>query len=266
MQELVRYRSLVWAFAQRDLKSRYRSSVLGWTWSLVIPISMLLLYALVWGELFRIGAPPMGDGRAPVFVLFLFCGLFLWNGFQSVVMSSMGSIRGAGELLRKVYFPPFAPVLGGSVAVIVQMLIEGAVLLGASAVVGNIGWTWLYLFLIVPLAIVFAQGLGLFVAALSAAYGDVQYVMAVVMQAWFFLTPVLYPITLVPQHAFGLPLATLFRLNPMTWFVQGTHEAVYSLHAPSPGYLLGMFGAAVVTYAVGWVTFQRAAPNLSEML
>jgi ABC-type polysaccharide/polyol phosphate export permease len=260
---LVRRRGLVWAFAQRDFRTRYRTSAIGWAWSLLQPLANLAVYAVVFTVVFRAQAPLLGNGGRS-YPLYLFTGLVAWGMFAGLVNLSMTSLRESGSLLRKVAFPAWAPVLGAGLVQLIQVALESVVLLVWFVVEGNYGLAWLYApFVLLGLAL-FAQGVGLVLATLNARFGDVQYIVAVALGALYFLTPVLYPVSVIPPDS-GL-LRTLVAGHPLSWFVQALHDAFYSLDGPGLLRTVGLlgFGAAVFLVAV-WI-FDRTTEDVGEML
>ena len=128
LTDLYQRRALVQAFAQRDFSTRYRSSVLGWAWSLIQPLATLVVFAAVFSIVFRIQAPPLGNGDGSSYAAFLFTGLVTWNAFSSLLNLSMTQLKSNGELLKKVQFPAWAPILGASIVQIVQVVLELIVL------------------------------------------------------------------------------------------------------------------------------------------
>ena len=115
LTDLYSHRALIWAFANRDFATRYRSSVLGWAWSLIQPLATLIVFAAVFSIVFRIEAPPLGNGNGSSYAAFLFTGIVTWNLFSSLLNLSMTQLKSNGELLKKVQFPAWAPVLGAMV-------------------------------------------------------------------------------------------------------------------------------------------------------
>ena len=195
---VVASRSLLWAFAQRDFRTRYRTSAIGWAWSLIQPLANLAVFALVFSVVFRAPAPPLGNGEGSSYVLYLFTGFIAWNLFSGLLNISMSSLRESGALLRKVAFPAWTPVVGAGLVQLVQIGLELLVLLVWFVVVGNIGWHWLQApFLLGGLAL-FSAGVGLALSTLNARFGDVAYIVAVVLSGLYFLTPVLYPTSAIP--------------------------------------------------------------------
>ncbi len=144
----------------------------------------------------------MGSGGRS-YALFLFTGLVAWGLFAAMINLSMSSLRESGSLLRKVAFPAWAPVLGAGLVQLIQVGLESIVLLVWFVFVGNSAWSWLYAPFIVLGMACFAQGVGLALATLNARFGDVEYIVSVVLAALYFLTPVLYPASQVPGGAAG---------------------------------------------------------------
>jgi len=263
--ELYRQRALIWAFAQRDFSTRYRSSVLGWSWSLLQPLATLLVYAAVFSLVFRIQAPPLGaDPERTSFAAFLFTGMVTFNLFSGLLMLSMTQLKSNGELLRKVHFPAWTPILGASVVQLIQVALEVVVLIGMFLWQRNIGISWLLAIPILLATAMFGQGVGLMLSVLNARYGDVQHIVQVVLQALYFLTPILYPLALVEGAADWL--AAIVKANPLTWFVEAMHQVMYSLIWPQwwvvPGLLLLGFG---VLWA-GFTVFNRSSEDIGELL
>lgn len=264
--DLWRYRSLTWNFAQREIKGKYKGSVLGWGWSLLSPLATIVIFSFVFATVFRAEPPPFGSGREGLYAVWLFVGLVAWNFFNGTVQTSMTSLIGAGPLLKKIYFPPFTPVLGGVVAALWQTAIESVLLLVVLAALGNVGWTMLLLPLVVALLAVFAAGLALLLALLNVRFRDVAYLVSILLQMLFYLTPIIYPPTLVPERALGLPLRDLLLVNPLAQYVGAVRDVVYDLEVPSAGRFGWMAGAAIVSLAIGWTAFSRGARDVIEEL
>jgi ABC-type polysaccharide/polyol phosphate export permease len=265
ISDLIQRRALIWAFAQRDFATRYRSSVLGWAWSLLQPLATLLVFAAVFSLVFRVQAPPLGaDPDRTNFAAFLFTGMVTWNLFSSFVLLSMSQLKSSGELLRKVQFPAWAPILGASMVQLVQVALEVLVLIGMFLWLGNVGITWLLAIPILLGTALFAQGIGLMLSMANARFGDVQYIVTVVLGALYFLTPILYPMSLVEDTAEWL--AVIVQANPMTWFVTAMHDVMYSLTAPEWWVTPGLVLVGVLIFWLGFVVFERSSEDIGELL
>lgn len=262
-----RYRALVGNFAERELKSKYKRSVLGWTWSLINPAATLLIYTIVFSTIFRAQPPVAGNGTLTSYTVYLFIALVVWNFFAGVVNSSQAALIGAGPLLKKIYFPPFAPVLGNGISVLVQTLIEIGVLLVLLVVLQNFGWTVLLLVPLVVLLAVFALGIGLVFSLLNVYYRDVGYLVALGLQLAFYATPVLYPPDLIPEEtASGIPAKLLLQLNPMYHYVEAARSLLWHLEVPSLQQWLLLLVMSTASFAIGWAVFHSRSRDVSEEL
>jgi ABC-type polysaccharide/polyol phosphate export permease len=263
--EVWQFRGLIGNFAQRELKSKYKGSVVGWAWSLINPIVTLGIYTLVFGVFLGATPPEMGNGQQ-IFALYLFTGLVVWNFFNQVAQGSMVALLSNGPLLRKIYFPAFSPVAGNILAIGMQSLIELGLLLVVYAVLGNLYWTALFLPVVVALVVAFSVGAGFFLAALNAHYRDVSYIVQVGLNLVFYATPIIYPISLVEQYYPAHPWARLYELNPITQFVELMREILYANVAPSPTRLAYAAVVSLLVLVGGWTFFQRRSRDLSEVL
>ena len=227
------YRSLIWNFAQRDLKSRFKGTVLGWAWSLMAPLATLLTYTLVFSVFFHNTAPDFGTGRTGFFAVWLLGGLVPWNFFLISILISMPTLLANGVLLQKVYFPSFAPILGAVLAILVQTLIEFSLYAIVLMLFGNVGVTWLLFPVWLALFVAFVTGVALSLAILNVHVRDLAQLTNVGLTLLFFLTPIIYQLNLVPAQWHGLPLQALMHLNPMVAFVDSLRNMSYGLQVPS---------------------------------
>jgi ABC-type polysaccharide/polyol phosphate export permease len=255
------YRNLIADLAQRDLKARYKRSFVGWLWSLINPAVTLGIYTVIFGFFLKAPPPVAGNGELESFALFLFCGLVVWNLFAGVVNTSIASFQSAGSLLTRTYFPPEAPMVAGLITVILQVLMEAAILLVVMIVVANISWTFVFLLPIFVLMACCAFGVGLVVGLANIRFRDVSYLVGIGMQALFYGTPIVYPLEIVPDE-----YQRFLKANPITSFVDATREAVYLLEVPSAGNWVVMVVMALVCLVGGWIIFSRWAPTVIEEL
>jgi ABC-type polysaccharide/polyol phosphate export permease len=264
--QLWSFRRLIGNLTQRELKVKYKRSILGWLWSLINPATTILIYSLVFGVFLRAQPPVAGDGHTKSFALFLFTGLVMWSLFSSTINSSMAALRSAGPLLQKVAFPPYCPPLASTLANLTQTLLEGLVLVVVMAIVGNIGPTALLLPFLLLLMLLFGLGIALVLSLLGAKYNDVGYLVTIALQLGFYSSPIIYPFSIVPEHVRGIPVRTLIQYNPMTQFIGAARDVMYHLQAPSAARLLGLTAVSLITVASGWAIFQRFSANVSEVL
>ncbi len=264
LTDLYSRRALILAFANRDFATRYRSSVLGWAWSLVQPLATLVVFAAVFSIVFKIQAPPLGNGDGASYAAFLFTGLVTWNLFAGMLNLSMTQLKSSGELLKKVQFPPWAPILGASIVQLLQVALELIVLVAMFLFLLNVGWTWL---LAIPILIgcaLFAQGIGLMLSILNARYGDVQQIVVVALGVLYFMTPVLYPMSMIDGQSDLL--GWVIRLNPMSWFVESMHDVMYSLVAPPWWEIVALLVGGFLVFWAGFTVFNRSSEDIGELL
>ncbi len=264
--EIWTYRNLILNLAQRELRARYKKSLLGWLWSLINPAATLAIYTLVFGVFLKIEPPALGNGEGGVFGLYLFCALVVWNYFNGVLTGSITALQGSGGLLNKVYFPPAAPAIANMLTVVLQGLIEGGILAVIMIVLGNASITFVLFPLVLVFCGLFALGLGLFLSVYNVLYRDVSYLVGIGMTLLFYATPIIYPITQVPEEIGGIPVRNLIELNPLTQFVAWSRDAFYSLTWPSMLSFGGALLAAVVTFLLGASIFTVKARNVAEEL
>jgi len=253
LRELWSYRELIWMLVVRDLKVRYKNSVLGFLWSLLNPLLLMLVFTVV----FTVMLPSLETPNFPVFVL---SALLPWNFFSSSVQSGVTAITSNGHLIKKVYFPREILVISSVLANFVNLLLALPVLFLLMAVMG-VPFTpvLLYLPVIMLVEVIFAIGIVLILSTMNVFYRDVSVIMEVVMQAWFFMTPVFYSVDLLPETAMigslVLPVRRLlYILNPMASIVASYRSVLYGFTNGSP------------PAAPGWDFFSRTAVTAFAVL
>ncbi|WP_240623056.1 ABC transporter permease [Schaalia canis] len=260
--------NLIHAFAQRDLKSKFNATALGWLWSLVVPLTTLGIYTLVFGGLFQMQAPQLAsrhEGIA-IFAIWLFAGLTIWGFFQNSINAGINGLVSSGGLLQKVYFPAYAPILGAGYAVAIQSFIEVGILLAVLALLMNISWTWLLLIPFFILLLLFVASLATALAVWNIHVRDLAHLVGVFLQLLFYATPIIYQLSLVPEHFHGIPLRQIMGVLPMAEFITLFRTLVYDL---SPGtaiqWLACFFWAFVSALLAFWV-HRRFGADLGERI
>lgn len=253
-----RQRALVFALTRRELKARYRGSVLGFFWSLVNPLLLLAVYATV----FRLVFTP----RAAVhpYALFLFGGVLVWSFVSSALLDAAETFRTNGPLLRKTTVAPevFPAVAVGArlahLALALPVLVAAIVL---AAVRGSIrpGLAALEFPVVILLLALTVFGLSLAVSSLSVHFGDVRDLVGNLMTLAFFLTPVLYPVDSVPER-----FRLLLRANPFATFFAAIHRSLFFFHPIALSEWLWMLAAMAVTLTFGCAIFERLRDSIAE--
>lgn len=210
------YRELLYFMTWRDLKVRYKQTVLGAVWVVVQPVSLALVFTLFFGFLVRVPS----DGVP--YALFAYSGLLFWTFFASAITSSNSSLVGSSNLINKVYFPRLIIPIAAVGARLLDFGIGSIVLVGLLAYYGVVPtWNILMVPLFVVLLVVLALSVGMWTSAVNVKYRDVGVALPVVVQLWMFASPVIYPSSLIPGD-----WRWLFALNPMTGILEGFRTAL----------------------------------------
>ncbi|NOT44509.1 MAG: ABC transporter permease [Acidobacteria bacterium] len=258
LRHLLRYRALVQSLVARDLRARYRGSVLGFFWSFVNPLLLLLIYTFV----FQVVLPGTHPPEAEPFPLFLFCGILPWTWFSASLLESSNVLIAGGNLIRKVLFPaevlPIVTVLASLAHFCLGLPILAAFLIWfrTPVVAGDLLWFPV----VVAVQLLFTLGLALLVSALTVHFRDVRDLLANLLTLWFFATPIIYPVSQVPERVRGL-----LALNPMTHLVSAYQEVLFH-PGPFTGWpsLLALGAASVVVFLAGYAVFDRLRDTLAE--
>ncbi len=259
---ILQYRSLIWNFAQRDLKARFKGTAMGWAWSLILPIASLLTYTLVAHYIFRAAPPDFGNGHKGNFAVWLFVGLTAWGFFANGLNTSIGVLLGTGALLKKIYFPSYAPVLGALIGVGIQSLIEVGLVLVVVSLFGNVGFTWLLLPFWAALFLGFVAGVSMVLSIANIYFRDLAHLVSVFLQLLFYATPVLYQASAISNPT----MRKILQSNPMSQFIDLFRDLVYGL---TPGdwkswvYIL-LWAAGMV--GLGAAVYRRNGRDLGEQL
>ena len=257
LADLWRYRELVYFLVWRDVKVRYKQTLLGAGWAILKPFLSMVIFTLVFAGLAKLetdGAP------APVFY---YAGLLPWVLFQDGVSKAGNSLVTGSHLITKVYFPRVAIPIASVVAGVVDFALALLVLFGLMAYYGVTGSTSLGtipLFLI--LALVTAMGAGLWLSALNVSYRDVGYVTPFLLQAWLYASPIAYSAAIIPE---GMA-RTIYALNPMAGVVQGFRWAVLGTGQPPLELLLVSTAAAVLLLVSGALYFRRMERTFADVV
>jgi lipopolysaccharide transport system permease protein len=263
LRELVRYRELIFNLTARELKARYKGSVLGFFWSLLNPLGMMMVFTIVFTVM-------MPNNQIPNFPVFLLCGLLPWNFFSAGVMTGTNSVVSNGNLVKKVYFPPealpIASVLANLVNFLLAMVMLFVVLIVFHAHFSPYVWMLPFVILIQTC---FVAGVALFLSTLNVFYRDTLMIMDVVMLAWFFLTPVFYPVSALPSSSTVLGVTLNVRrlvyiLNPMASLISTYRDLLYWGYRTNVDFFLRTAVTALAVLAFGYWFCVRYSARFSE--
>jgi ABC-type polysaccharide/polyol phosphate export permease len=258
LQQLFRYRALIQSLVARDLKARYRGSVLGFFWSFVNPLLLLLVYTFV----FTVVMPgARGAGLEP-FALFMFCGILPWTWFSSSLLESSSVLISGGNLIKKVLFPaevlPIVTVLAGLAHFAFGLPILIGFLLYYRTPVVPADLLWFPIIVLVQLLL--TTGLALMVSALTVHFRDVRDLLQNLLTLWFFATPIIYPLERVPER-----IRRYLELNPFTHLAVAYQDVLFR---PGPftawPRLLAVAVLSVLVLFAGYFVFDRLRDTLAE--
>ncbi len=256
LRTLVRYRALIQSLVSRELKARYRGSVLGFLWSFVNPLLLLLTYTLVFQVIL-----PNRDPSIKPYWLFLFCGILPWTWFQASLAESSGVIIASGNLIKKVLFPAEVLPTVSVLTNLVHFLLGLPILLAFLAWQGRLGWLALALPLPIFVQLVLSLGLALFLSALTVHFRDILNILTHVLHLWFFATPVIYSYAALQE---GAVLRRVLRLNPMTHVIVCYQQMLFGGRVDHWRGLALAFLVGILAFALGAFLFERLRDTLPE--
>jgi ABC-2 type transport system permease protein len=260
--ELYASRELLRNLVLRDLRGRYKRSVLGIVWSLINPLASLLVYATVFRYLLKAQPAPGDPSELNNFALWLMCGLLPWAFFSTATSTALRSVADNAGLVRKVYFPREVLVIGTIGALGVTFGIEMLLLIIALLIGGNMVLPWIPMLLVLMvLLFAFSVGVSLVLAASYVYFRDLSHLWTVAMQVGFYAVPVIYPITLLQDYA--VPY-NVVRYNPLSVFVSSIRNVLFDLRMPPTTHLLYLLAWTVAMVIIGFGVFRRLAPRFAE--
>jgi len=257
LAQLPRYRGLIQSLVARELKARYRGSVLGFFWSFINPLLLLLIYSFV----FTYVIPSRAPGHEP-YALFMFCGILPWTWFSSSLLESSGVLISGGNLIKKVLFPaevlPIVSVLANMVHFFLGLPILGAFLVYYRIPLQLSELAWFPVVVLVQLLL--TLGLALVLSALTVHFRDLRDILSNVLTFWFFATPIIYPMLFAPPRG-----RTLLNLNPFTHLAISYQEILF--YAGPFGHwkwLLALLAGSAGLFLAGYFVFDRLRDSFAE--
>ncbi|MDA2930107.1 ABC transporter permease [Acidobacteria bacterium AH-259-O06] len=258
LRKIVLQRHLIWNFIIRDLKSRYIGSFMGFFWSVIHPLVLLLSYTFVFSIVFQI-KPKLG--QIDNFAVFLFCGILPWLYFQDTLIRSCNCVVDHSHLIRKTLFAseilPVTLVLSN----LVTHLVGFAILLVVLLYMNTIGWAALLVPIYLILLMVLSLGLGWLAAALQVFLRDTAQILSVIMVFWFWFTPIFYQVEMVPKA-----FRPWMRFNPLTHMVEGYRCLLLENRLPDAQSLLWLVAWAMGAFVVGGFVFRNTKREFVDVL
>ncbi len=256
--KLFRYRGLIQTLVVRDLKARYRGSVLGFFWSFFNPLMLLLIYTFVFTKVL-VGAHP--EEMEP-YALFMFCGILPWTWFSSSILESSNTLIAGGNLIKKVLFPaevlPIVTVLANMVHFFLGLVILVVFLIYYQRPIEGLQLLWFPVIVFVQL--ILTTGLALFLAAMTVHFRDLKDLLSNLVQFWFFATPIIYPMSAIPAD-----MRWWLNLNPMTHLMISYQEVLFF---PGPHghwiWLMALAAGSIAVFFTGYFVFDRLRDSFAE--
>lgn len=252
LEEIIKYKELLFNLTSKELKLKYKNSLLGFLWSFLNPLMMLVVYTLAFKYIMKV--------EIENFTLFILIGVLPWTFFQSSIQVCTGAIVNNSGLIKKVYFPREIIPLSNILSNFINFLITLSVLfiaMGISKV--QIGINILVLPLLLILLLGFTIGLGLMLAALNVRYRDTSHLVDVAFIALFYLTPIVYSLDLIPEN-----IRVYMLLNPMTLIIQSLRECLIYNSLPKLSYLIVIIIIDVVIIKLGHLIFKKIEKEFAE--
>jgi lipopolysaccharide transport system permease protein len=254
--ELWIYRELLYFFVWRDIKVRYKQTVLGASWAIIQPFFTMVIFSLFFGRLANVPS----DGLP--YPIFSYAALVPWTFFSNGVMQAANTLVSNSNMVKKVYFPrlamPIASVLAGLVDFVLAFIVL-IIMMAFFQIFPTYNVIWLPFFLL--LALITSLGVGFWLSAMNAQFRDVRYIVPFMLQAWLFLTPIAYPSSLLDE-----PWRTIYGLNPMAGVVEGFRWALLgSETAPGPITIVSTVVAIIVLIS-GLFYFKRMERTFADVL
>lgn len=276
LRELMSSRELLANLTLREVKGKYKRTILGQLWSLANPLAQMIIYTFVFGFIFRVTPAPGNPSGLNVFALWLLCGLLPWTFFSLVLSQGMGSLVANAGLIQKVYFPRIVLPIASVGSLAYNWLFEMAVLVVALFFAGSQLLPWILPLLGAMLLLaIFAAGIALALSIANVYFRDTEYIIGILLSFWMYLTPIVYPVSLIQTQSErvgpliwpnGPTILDIYRLNPLERFVEVFRNLLYDNRWPTAGDSIFIAIAAAVSLIIGMLIFSRNERGLAEAL
>ncbi|MDD5772180.1 MAG: ABC transporter permease [bacterium] len=256
IKDLIQYRDLLFILAARDIKVRYKQTFMGIAWALLQPLSLVIIFTIVFSKLARV------PSEGIPYPIFSYCAILPWIFFSSSVNTGVSSIVSNMNLVTKIYFPrevlPFATMI----ACLFDFLIASIIFIGMM-IFYKISLT-IYMFwvpLIILIQIIFTLGFVLLSSAGNVFFRDVKHVMPILVQLWMYLTPIIYPLSLVPEK-----YKVFYMLNPMAGIIESYRNVILKDLPPDYFYLSLAFIVSLVLFILGYTYFKKSEKVFADII
>jgi lipopolysaccharide transport system permease protein len=250
------YRELLYLLVWRDIRVRYKQTAIGVSWVLLQPLITMLIFTIIFGQLAKV---PSDGVWYPVFTL---TALLPWTYFSQAITRSGGSLVTNANLVSKIYFPRLLLPLASILAPLVDLALSLVILFGMLAYAGiPLSWKVITLPAFILLAMLTAMGLSLFLSAINVRYRDVGHAIPFLVQIWMFVSPIVYPVSLIPER-----WRLLYSLNPMVGVIEGFRWALLGNNAPDPTLMAGSYIVLIAVVMAGTVYFRLLERQFADVI
>jgi len=273
--EIWRSRELLHNLTNREVRGKYRRTALGQLWSLANPIAAIVIYTFIFSFIFRLPAQVGDPSGLDTYALWLVCGLLPWLFFNRVLTLGTDALVANAGLIQKVYFPRIVLPLSLANATFFTWVLEMGVLAIALSLLGSFVLPWIPLIALFMIVFaLFSVGLAMVFSIINVYFRDLAYLLTIVLQFWFYLTPILYPVDLVVTQSnrlgglLGTPitLLDLYTLNPVQGFIEIFRNLLYDNRLPELSTMVIALGWTVIALVAGLWMYARKEKALAELL
>ncbi len=257
LSEIWHFRELLYFLAWRDIKVKYKQTALGAAWAILQPFLTMIVFLILFGKLAKI---PSDGIPYPIFV---YAGILLWNYFSSALNSAGNSLVASSNLITKVYFPRLIIPASASLSALLDFLIASIILIGlmffyhfTPGIIGIV-----IIPIIIFLTFMVAMGCGLWLSALNVEYRDFQYVIPFLIQIWMFVTPVIYPVTFLPDK-----YRWILSFNPMSGIIEAFRASIFRHQEINWSLLIISLAVAVVIFVTGMLYFRKVERSFADII
>ncbi|MGB9799739.1 MAG: ABC transporter permease [Thermanaerothrix sp.] len=253
LREIIHYRDLIFQLARRDITTRYKRSALGIAWTMLNPLGMMVVLTIAFSHIFRFQT----EHSYPAYVL---SGLLAWNFFSQTTNAAMVNLVWGGGLLHRIYIPRTSFALAAIITGLINLVFALVPLLLINLIT-RVPIRWTLLFIPIPMVLLaaFALGVGLLISTLAVYYPDVAEMYSIVLLGWMYLTPIIYPVSILPETI----RFWIVRFNPMYYLVELYRDSVYYGRLPSLDLIIPAVLFSLFALTVGWIIFTYKADEFS---
>lgn len=257
IRELYKYRELLISLALREIKVRYKQSVLGITWAIIQPVAMMVVFTVIFGRFVKVSTEGIP------YPIFSYSAILFWAFFATSLSTGSNSVVNQANLVRKIYFPREVMPMASVIAAFVDFCLAWVVFLGLMIFYKvKIGLSLLFLFLMIPLQIMFTFGVVFLLSSINVYYRDIRHSVPFLVQIWMYGTPIVYSLSAVPEKY----RAAYVTINPMAALIDGYRAII--LHAKSPTFShLAIAGSiSVAIFILSYLFFKRIERNFADVI